>query len=132
MVRITPTVAVQQITPVPCVLVVVELELILLTSPFEHHSQQHPRPYIESSQFHKHLPFGLSYFSQPWPVHFLIPCFDDPITNPKQVFARICTQNIFCFNLSSLKDGFLSLLVVFLSHDFKLLCGFRKCCLFIL
>lgn len=89
MVRVAPPVTVQQVTPVPRVLVVVELELVLLAGPLEHHPQQHPGPHVEPGQLHEHLALGLTHLRQPRPVHLLVSSFDDPIADPEEVLAGV-------------------------------------------
>lgn len=116
----------------PGVLIVIELELVLFTGSSEHDPQQDPRPHIESGQLHKHLSLGLSHFSQPRPVHFLVSGFDYPVADPKEVFAWIGPKDIFGLDFSGLEDGFLGLFVEFLGHDLKFFSGLGQGCFLVL
>ena len=117
MIRVAPPVAIQQITSMICVFVVVKIEFVSLANSLEHDSDKYPWTYIESCQLYEHLSFGLAYFHQTGPIHFLISSFDNPIADSEEMFAGICPQNVFGFDLSSFKDCFLSLLVIFFGHD---------------
>jgi hypothetical protein len=93
-VRVTPTVAVHQETPVADVLVIIELKLVLLNHPAEHHPQQHPRTHIEPSQLYKYLPLRLSDLSQAGPIHILVACLEDTIRHPEEMLARISPKYV--------------------------------------
>ena len=99
------------------IFIVVKIELVSLADSFEHDSDKYPWTYIESCQLYEHLSFGLAYLHQAGPIHFLISSFNDPIADSEEMLARVCPQNVFGFDLSSLKDGFLSLLIIFFGHD---------------
>lgn len=89
MVRVAPTVVIHQIAPVAHIAVVIELEFVLFHHPFEHDSQQHPRPNVESRELHEYFALGFSYFCQTWPLHFLVACFNHPIRHSIQMLVGI-------------------------------------------
>ena len=99
-IRITPPIAIQQITPVPNIFVVVKLKLVSLHCSLKHYPHQHPWSHVKSCQLHKYLSFCLPHFNQPRPIHLLVPRLHHSVTHPEQMFARIRPQNILCFDLS--------------------------------
>ena len=117
MIRVAPSVAIQQVASMICVFVVVEVELISLADSFEHDSDKYPWTYVESCQLYEHFSFGFAHFHQTRPVHLLISCFDDSIADSEEMFTGIRSQNVFGFDLPGFKDSFLSLLIVFFGHD---------------
>lgn len=123
MIRIAPTVAIQQVTSMPCILVVVEFKLIALAYTLEHDTQEYPGTHVKTSQLDKHLPFGFSHLSQPWPVHFAVTSFNDSIADSEEIFAGVGTKHVFCFDFPGLQDSFLGLLIELLIHDFEFFCG---------
>lgn len=110
-VRVAPSVAVQQIAPVPCVLVVVKLELVPLTNSLEHDPQKHPGSDIEAGKFDKYFTLGLAHLCESGPVHLVITRFDDSVANPEQFFAGVGPHHIFGLDFPGLENGLLSLLV---------------------
>ncbi len=131
-VRVTPSIAVHQITPMPNIFIVVELKFILLHNTSIHSSKKHPWAHVESGQLHKYFAFGLSYFCQARPIHiFVISCLQYPIWHPENMLVGVGSKNILGFNFPCLHDSFLGLLIVLLSHDFKFLWWFSQSCFLI-
>lgn len=118
MVRITPSITVQQIAPMANSLIVIKLKLVFLYCSSEHYTHQYPRTNIKPCQFYKYFSFGLSNLNKSRPIHLLISSFDYSIANSKEMFARIRSQYIFRFDFSCFKYSFLGLLIIFIRHDF--------------
>ena len=114
-VRVTPAVAVQQVAPMPHVLVVVEFELVPFAGSLEHDSEKHPGSHVEPAQFDIHLALGLTCLHKSRPVHLLVTCLDHPVADSEEVFAGVGADDGLGLDLPRLENGLLRLLVVLLT-----------------
>ena len=80
-IRVAPSIAVHQITPMTDVAIIVELKFILLHCSSHHHAQQHPRTHIKSSQFDENFALSFTNFGQTGPIHVVISCFKNSVWN---------------------------------------------------
>ena len=139
-IRVTPTVAIEEVGSMSKSFVVIKLILILLNCMTKHNSQENPRTHIKPIQSYINFAWGFTNIGKVRPIEFLITSPHNSIRNPIEVLAGINSKYIFSFYLSSFSDGLSGLFVIFLGDNiqffscickqflfvFQLVCGSTK------